>query len=81
MCMSPGAFQGGLQLAVKRRAHRLVIVDNVLALGPLARLVVGKFAIDWIDAEGKELIQAGRKRFQPGQLTCEEIPVESLEMA
>ena len=75
------AFQSRRQLLIECRTHSLIVLKNFFALGPVARLIVGKIATHRIDAKGKQLVQSRGGRFKLAEFASKEIPVEGLEMA
>jgi hypothetical protein len=62
-------------------ANVKVIGVDLGDLGPVGRLVLRKSAIDGINAEGKEMIEAFVRRSQAQRLTCDQIPVKCFEVA
>src|SRR5215469_16214700 len=69
------------QACIQFRPHAPDITFDLRLGGPVAGLIRWQPAVDWIDAEGEEAIEAGVKRLQSGKLGMQKIPIERLQMA
>jgi hypothetical protein len=70
----------GAQRGIDRFAQSRVVTLYLLDPGPIFRLVIRQAPVDWVNAEGEELIEIRIER-RKSQRSKQKVPIESFEMA